>query len=76
MAINSVFLLLAIAALELNKRLNGTKSTAVTLRGGTLDLEIFFDSGHVLQLIPDSSCYESWSATIDYGSSLRLGVVT
>ena len=30
------------------------------LREGLLDLELRFDSGHVLQIIPDSSGYEAW----------------
>ena len=34
---------------------------AVTLHDGTLDLEIQFDSGHVLQLIPSPAAYEAWS---------------
>ena len=48
--------------LELNQRLAGVICTSVVLRDGTLDLEIHFDTGHVLQIIPDSSGYESWNA--------------
>lgn len=50
------------AAAELNRRIANAKVDVVTLRDNTLDLELLFDTGHVLQIIPDSSGYESWTA--------------
>jgi hypothetical protein len=49
------------AVLEVNQRLAGAPVTSVALREGTLDLEIQFDTGHRLQLIPDSAGYEAWA---------------
>ena len=48
------------AAAEVARRVVGAIVEAVDLRNGTLDIEIRFDSGHALQLIPDSSGYEAW----------------
>ncbi len=48
------------AAIEVNRRLENVSVEAVELRQGTLDLELRFSTGHVLQVIPDSSGYESW----------------
>lgn len=50
------------AGAELNHRLVNATVEAVVLRENTLDLELRFDTGHVLQLIPDSSGYEAWIA--------------
>ncbi len=49
------------AVLEVNQRLVGASCRSVTLHEGTLDLEIGFDTGHVLQLIPNSAGYEAWA---------------
>jgi hypothetical protein len=49
-----------IPAEEINRRLALASITAVELREGLLDLELRFNSGHVLQIIPDSSGYEAW----------------
>jgi hypothetical protein len=50
------------AAAELNRRIaNATVEDAV-LRENTLDLELRFNTGHILQVIPDSSGYEAWIA--------------
>jgi len=48
------------AAAEVTRRLAGALVEAVELREGTLDLDIRFCTGHVLQVIPDSSGYEAW----------------
>jgi hypothetical protein len=48
------------AAAEVNLRLEGASVEAVQLRQGILDLELRFNTGHVLQLFPDSSGYEAW----------------
>jgi hypothetical protein len=48
--------------LEINQRISGAMCTAIVLHEGTLDLEIRFDSGHAIQILPDSSGYEAWSA--------------
>jgi|SRR5262249_53336611 len=49
-----------IPAEEINRRLAQSTVTAVELREGLLDLELHFSTGHVLQIIPDSSGYEAW----------------
>lgn len=49
------------AAEEVNSRLGGTSIEAIEVRQGTLDLSLQFSSGHILELIPDSSGYEAWS---------------
>ena len=46
---------------EVNQRLAKLMVKSIELRGGTLDLEIRFDTGHAIQLIPDSSGYEAWN---------------
>ena len=46
---------------EVNHRLARASVEAVELRQGTLDLDLHFSTGVVLQFIPDSSGYESWS---------------
>jgi hypothetical protein len=50
------------AAAELNRRVANATVEAVVLREGTLDLEFRFDTGHILQIIPDSAGYEGWVA--------------
>lgn len=50
------------AAAELNRRIANATVVAVALCGQTLDLELRFNSGQALQVIPDSSGYESWIA--------------
>jgi hypothetical protein len=51
------------AAAEVTSRIAGTLIEAVELREETLDLEIHLNSGHALQIIPDSSGYEAWNLT-------------
>src|SRR5258708_29973868 len=46
------------AAAEVNGRLAGAAVETVELRQGLLDLELRFNTGHSLQIIPDSSGYE------------------
>jgi Family of unknown function (DUF6188) len=48
------------AVAEINRRLASTSIEAVELREGLLDLDLHFSSGHILQIIPDSSGYEAW----------------
>ena len=50
------------AAAELNRRIANASVETVILRPHTLDLEMHFSTGHVLQVIPDSSGYEAWIA--------------
>ncbi|MFO0828723.1 MAG: hypothetical protein U0572_11330 [Phycisphaerales bacterium] len=50
------------AAAKFNGLVSGALVTKVSLQSGTLDLEIRFGTGHVLQILPDSSGYESWIA--------------
>lgn len=47
---------------ELNRCICRARVEAVSLRENTLDLELRFSTGHLLQVIPDSSGYESWIA--------------
>src|SRR5713226_7862607 len=46
---------------EVTRRLAHVSIIAVELRDGLLDLNLQFSTGHVLQIIPDSSGYESWN---------------
>lgn len=48
------------AVAYVNSRIAKAVVVAVELRDGTLDLRIEFSTGHVLELIPDSSGYEAW----------------
>ena len=77
------------AALEVNQRLaastssrqagstssplGGVAVTSVVLRDGTLDLAFHFATGHVLQLIPESSGYEAWSVDSPTGQFVAAG---
>jgi len=45
----------------INSRLENATIVLVELREGTLDLRLTFDTGHTLEIIPDSSGYESWN---------------
>jgi len=45
----------------INSRLAGAVIVSLTLREGTLDLQLTFDTGHTLEIIPDSSGYEAWN---------------
>jgi hypothetical protein len=48
------------AASEINSRLASASIKSVELEPALLDFEIRFSSGHVLQIIPDSSGDEAW----------------
>jgi hypothetical protein len=48
------------AAEELRQRLVTTQVQSVLLCDKTLDLRLTFSSGHILEIIPDSSGYEAW----------------
>ncbi|MBC7785432.1 MAG: hypothetical protein H7144_16485 [Burkholderiales bacterium] len=50
------------AASELTRHIANAKIESVQLRKHTLDLELYFETGHLLQIIPDSSGYEAWNA--------------
>jgi len=45
----------------INSRLENATIVLVELREGTLDLRLTFDTRHTLEIIPDSSGYESWN---------------
>ena len=47
----------------ISSRLKGAAIASLKLREGTLDLYLAFDTGHVLEIIPDSSGYEAWHLT-------------
>lgn len=49
------------AAVAIKSRLENALIDAVTLRSGTLDLQLAFSNGHTLEIIPDSSGYEAWN---------------
>ena len=61
------------AAVEVNRRLAGTSVEAVELRKGILDLELRFSSGHVFQIIPDSSGYEAWTLSTGNRQFIAVG---
>jgi hypothetical protein len=46
---------------------------AVQLREGLLDLELHFSSGLMLQIIPDSSGYESWELSSSDRQFIAVG---
>ncbi len=48
------------AAEEANKRISGSRIESAELREGTLDLALYLSTGHVFEVIPDSSGYEAW----------------
>ena len=52
-----------VAAEEVGRCLVGASVASVTLRDGTLDLELRFDTGHVLEVLPTSAGYEAWQVT-------------
>jgi hypothetical protein len=45
----------------INSRLENAVIESITIRQGTLDLKLTFDTGHILEVIPDSSGYEAWN---------------
>jgi hypothetical protein len=49
------------ATREINSRLKNARVIEVSLRDSTLDLHLGFDTGHTLEIIPDSSGYEAWN---------------
>lgn len=60
-------------AVEVNRRIAGASVKAVTLQQGTLDLELLFNTGHLLQIIPASSGYEAWSISKENRDFTALG---
>ncbi|MBX7106348.1 MAG: hypothetical protein K1X57_19880 [Gemmataceae bacterium] len=61
------------AAAEVNGRLAGAAVEAVVLRQGLLDLELRFSTGHLLQIIPDSSGYEAWNVCSGNSQFIAVG---
>ena len=61
------------AAAEVNRRIGGVVVEAVVLQDGLLDLTLRFSTGHCLQIIPDSSGYESWTAHGGNQQSIATG---
>lgn len=61
------------AAEEITRHLCGQKVGNVILRAGTLDLELGFGTGHMLQIIPNSSGYEAWNLLIDRTQFIAVG---
>jgi hypothetical protein len=43
-----------------NSKLTDATVSAIELREGTLDFRIHFNSGFIIELLPDSSGYEAW----------------
>jgi hypothetical protein len=46
-----------------NERLSGAVIHAVELREGTLDFRLQFDSGAVIEFLPNSAGYEAWQVS-------------
>ena len=46
---------------------------AVDLREGLLDLHLRFSTGHIFQVIPDSSGYEAWNLLSETSQSIAVG---
>jgi len=51
-----------LAAYEKSRRIVGSCVSSVALREGTLDLELRFQTSHVLQVVPTTAGYEAWNA--------------
>jgi len=58
---------------EIKQRLTSASVKKVELREGLLDLDIHFNTGHVLQVIPDSSGYEAWTLSHEAQHYLAVG---
>jgi hypothetical protein len=58
---------------EVTRRLGQSSITGVELREGLLDLDFQFSTGHVLQIIPDSSGYEAWNLSRGHKQYLAVG---
>jgi hypothetical protein len=61
------------AAAEITRRIALASVEAVKLREGTLDLELRFNTGHILQIIPDSTGYEAWNLSNGSGQFIAIG---
>jgi Family of unknown function (DUF6188) len=61
------------AVAEVNGRLAGATVEAVELRQGLLDLELRFSTGHLLQIIPESSGYEAWNVCSGNSQFIAVG---
>ncbi len=61
------------AAETINSRLENATIVAVTLREGTLDLQLIFDTGFTLEVIPDSSGYEAWNVLASDEQCIAVG---
>ncbi len=61
------------AAAEVNRRLLDASVKVAKLRPGILDLELQFSTGHVLQIIPDSSGYEAWNLSSGNKQFIAVG---
>lgn len=46
---------------------------SVELHDGTLDLRITFDTGEIIEVIPDSSGYEAWNMTDNHQRFIAVG---
>jgi len=61
------------AAGEVNHRLAQASVKAVDLREGLLDLDLRFSTGHIFQVIPNSSGYEAWNLLSETSQSIAIG---
>jgi hypothetical protein len=61
------------AAVEVNRHLAHASVETVELRSGILDLELRFSTGHVFQIIPDSSGYEAWNLSRGKSQFIAVG---
>ena len=58
---------------EVGLRISGSIVTGICLQAGTLDLRLQFDSGDALELISNSSGYESWAVSAPGRSFIAAG---
>lgn len=61
------------AAHDVNAWLGNANVLSVDLHDGTLDLRITFDTGHIVEVIPDSSGYEAWNIDDDHQQFVAVG---
>jgi hypothetical protein len=61
------------AAQEANNRLFGMTVESVELREETLDLRLTFNSGQILEVLPDSAGYEAWDVSNETERFIAVG---
>ena len=61
------------AAVEVRRRLSTAQVESVHLRSDTLDLTLRFATGHILEVVADSSGYEAWQLHHQSAQFIAIG---